>query len=379
MRLRPRTLRGRLALFYAVVLALVLVAYSGAVYYVAIFAEEASEGQDGDSEEVLTGGRRVLWTLALALPISLGIAVGGGMWAARRIFVPLAELVAVAGELGDGRLDRRIPPKEGAGEEVERLIAALNGMLARMEGSVKGMRRFTADASHELRTPLAVLMGNLELSLRRSRSADELRATVEGTLEEMGNLSLLLESLLTLARSDSRELHLSLSRVDAAEVTRRTVEPYEAIAAERGISLALEVRCPETMVVADPLWLGRAVANLVDNACKFTPPGGQVEVTVTDNPGVQITVCDSGPGLLDEERERAFERFYRGTKARGEQSGFGLGLPLARDVVRALGGELRLLPTGLCGAHTGACFAIELPRARPEGPAGSVHQAAGGV
>jgi signal transduction histidine kinase len=205
-------------------------------------------------------------------------------------------------------------------------------------------------------------MGNLEVALRRSRSAEELRGTVESALEEMGRLSHLLDSLLTLARSDAGELHLSRTLVDAAEIARRAVDPYDVIAAERGIALEMHL-VPVARVVADPLWLGRAVQNLVDNACKFTPSGGRVSVAVTGDAEateglVRISVADTGPGLCQEERERAFERFYRGAAVRGASEGFGLGLPLARDIVRALGGELRL---GSPDGAGGACFVIELP------------------
>src|SRR5262249_1956120 len=154
----------------------------------------------------------------------------------------------------------------------------------RLEQSVGGMRRFTADASHELRTPLAALMGELEITLRKPRSADELRTTVEGTLEKLGDLARLVESLLALARAGASALPLNLAEVEVGPLVRRAAEPYEAVLAARGI----ELRWQEEPLVArvDPLWIGRVIANLFDNACKFVPDGGWVEVKIKD--GVEI-------------------------------------------------------------------------------------------
>jgi signal transduction histidine kinase len=230
-------------------------------------------------------------------------------------------------------------------------------MLDRIQRSVEATRRFTADASHELRTPLAILTGELEIALRRPRPEGELRATMESSLEELGKLSRLVNALLVLARSDAGELPLERSRIDLGEVVRGAVDPYEAIAAERQIRLRSHLPSGVT-ANADPLWLGRAVANLVDNACKFTPAGGEVSVHVERlRDRVRVSVNDSGPSIDSAEEARVFERFYRADAARGTAPGFGLGLPLAREIARALGGDLGISrPSG-----PGNQFWLELP------------------
>lgn len=357
--LRPRTLKGRLAIWYAGVLAVTMVAF-GAASYLAFVSEESKEGalDEEDEAEIAQVGGKVLAAVAIGLPIALAVAAGGGWWIGRRALRPIDDVVRVAGALDADDLSARVPHDRGDAQEVQRLVTAFNGMLERIEHSVGGLRRFTADASHELRTPLAVMMGELEVALRRPRDSAELRATMEGALEELGRLARLVDSLLTLARADAGELPLERVPLDAGDVVRRVVDPYETVAAERG--LALEIACPAPAPVStDPLWLGRAVANLVDNACKFTPRGGRVSVAVTHaGDQIRIEVADSGPGITGDDRERAFERFYRARAVRGSTEGFGIGLPLARDIARALGGDLTLDAPPAGG---GARFHLDLP------------------
>lgn len=351
---RPRTLRGRLTLWYTAVLAIVLLAFGGTTYVVAM-QDEAEEAVHGEPPDVVH--RRLLLALGLGFPAAVLVAIAGGLWISRRALAPIDEVVRVARSLDAENLASRIPTQAGAGREVQGLVAALNAMLDRIERSVGGLRRFTADASHELRTPIASLMGNLEVSLRKPRAAAELRGAMEGALEELGGLARLIESLLTLARSDAGELRLEPVETDVGKLVEGVLEPYQEIAVERGIRL--EARGgTAARVSADPLWLGRAVANLVDNACKFTPRGGCVTVCVqAGNDHVRIFVEDDGPGLADDERDRAFERFYRGESARGGSDGFGLGLPLAREIAQAMGGGLVL--EGRAGGGTVA--SLELP------------------
>jgi two-component system OmpR family sensor kinase len=357
----PRTLRARLAAWYAAVLAVTLLAFAGAVYFLLADEDEHDQCQPAnlctlvDPPEHL--GRRLAVAVAIALPGALAVAIGGGFWVTRRSLRPLDEITRVAGELGGDTLARRVALDRDAAVELVQLGDALDHMLARIDRSVHGMRRFTADASHELRTPLAALRGELEVTLHRPRSHDELRQSCESALEEVGRLSELVELLLTLARSDAGELPLQRRAVNVHELVQRVVAPYEAVAADRGQRLEC-VGEASLAVTTDPTWLERAVVNIVDNAVKFTPEGGQVRVeTAARDGGVCIVVSDSGPGIGDAEAERLFERFYRGSHARATP-GFGLGLALASDVVGALGGRLTVAGSELGGA----AFTIELPR-----------------
>jgi heavy metal sensor kinase len=357
MKASPRTLWGRLALWFSLVLVGVLLAFSAAVLL--IFA--ADEAAEPPAVKALEGPdhvvERVLVAVAIALPGSLALALGGGWWIARRSLAPLRQIVAVTGELGADQLARRLPEAAGAAEEIAQLTAALNQMLERLERSVAAMRRFTADASHELRTPITILMGEIELALRRPREPAQLTATLEASLEELGHLARLTDALLTLARSDSGELPLEPVERDLVELVRTALVPYEAVMSARGVALKWS-GVPPVRALVDPLWLGRALANLIDNACKFTPDGGEVAVAVERQDGVaRICVADSGPGLSPLDRARMFERFYRGEAARAGAQGFGLGLALAREIVRAQGGALE----AGASAQGGAELRIVLP------------------
>jgi two-component system, OmpR family, sensor kinase len=359
-----KTLRARLAVFYAIALALVLAAFAATAYAI-VEAEEAEEPPEVAALEPPTHtGQRFLIALGAALPVAIAIAVGGAVVIARRGLKPLDDVIATAERVGDAEsLRERVPVAPGSVDEAARLVAAVNAMLARLDRSVAGMRRFTADASHELRTPLGALLGELELTLRRPRSEEHLRGVVEAALEQLGRMSRLVEALLMLARSDAQALPVAPVAIDLVEAVKRAVEPYEAVMA--GKSIRLEWRGAPApvpvMVRADPLWLGRVVANLVDNACKFTPAGGTITVAVAvaaDGARARVDVSDSGPGIADADRERVFERFHRGTDARaGGADGFGLGLPLARELARAMAGDVRAEP-----AERGARFVLDLPR-----------------
>lgn len=355
-----KTLRGRLAAWYAAVLTVTLLAFAATVY---VFVD-----QDEDEEQAQLGAaavkeapehlaQRMLLALAVALPGAVAIAVVGGFWITRRTLAPLDDVARVAAELGAERLDRRIELPRHASTEIQQLADVLNGMLGRLDRSVSSMRNFTADASHELRTPLSVLRAGLEVTLRRPRTPDELRAAIEAALGDVERLSELVDTLLTLARSDSGELPLKRERLDAVEVVRRVLSPYELVAAERRLTLEWRTKGPVD-IESDGVWLGRVVANLVDNACKFTPPGGSVDVeVVAKGRGAQITVSDTGPGFAPEEIEHLFERFYRSRRTQGEVEGFGLGLALSREIVRTLGGAL----TARARERGGATFIVDLP------------------
>lgn len=363
---RWRTLPVQLGGFFAVVITATLLLFSASIYMVAQLTEQDDDDEYEYTESELAEEREhLLTTIAIALPVSLAAAIGGGFILAQRALKSLERVIQIAEQTSAENLSARIPEVRGAGHEVERLVAASNAMLDRIERAVSGLRRFTADAAHELRTPLAVLMGRLELSLRRPRDAEALRGTIETTLEELERLTRLVEVLLTLARSDAGDLAVSSVPVDVEAFLHRVMSPYEAVAAERGLLLRLLTSAPPELVVkTDPLLLGRVLANLLDNSCKFTPAGGTVELRATYGPrGLVIAVADTGPGLPESERPRVFERFFRSASVRGSIEGFGLGLPLAQDLTRALGGQLyaAVVPVG-------AEFVVELPLRAESGP-----------
>jgi signal transduction histidine kinase len=357
-----RTLRGRIAFFYACVIALALMAFAATMYGIFVTTESAEPDPTGEeAREIVEMRSRVLLALGIAVPVGLAVAVGGGVLITRRAFGSLDAVVRTAAVLDLDNIQARIPTFAGAGTEVEQVAAALNGMLGRLEGAVLGLRRFTANAAHELRTPLAVLLGNLELALRRPDDARAARATMEETHEELERLTQLVESLLTLARGDARELPVRAEKVDIGEVLGQVTDLYEVVAQQRGIALTRHAAAP-AVIQTDALLLSRILANLVDNACKFTGAGGRIDIYLESGPaGARVCVQDSGPGIAANEQERIFERFYRGTSGRAVHSGFGLGLSLARDLAHTLSGSLIVEPPP--PGQPGARFVLQLPPA----------------
>lgn len=342
-----RALRNRLVLVFAGVLTATLLAFGGTVYLAAVVAEAREDEPDHEKERELAAVRHLLALALLAgIPVAIAASLGGAHLLSRHALATVGRIVRTANTLTLESLDARIPSAPHAGREIEELIAALNAMLDRVSRAANSLRRFTADAAHELRTPLAVLSSEIEVCLHRPRDPETLRETLVTTLEGLGRLSRLVDVLLTLARSDAGELPVTLSEVDPAALLAQIAAPFEDVAAERGVLFVLappESATPRPRLRTDPLLLGRAIANLLDNACKFCSVGGTVTVLLRSDPdATEITVRDSGPGMSAEDLARAFDRFYRSPGHRGSTDGFGLGLALTREFMRVLGGRLIL-------------------------------------
>jgi two-component system OmpR family sensor kinase len=266
---------------------------------------------------------------------------GGSWWLAGRAVRPVHEIIDQAEAIGAGSLGRRISAYADT-REYRRLVEVLNTMLGRIQRAFETQRRFTSDASHELRSPLTVIRGELELALRRERTSDEYRTVLASSLEEVVRLSRITEDLLTLARSDAGMLPAEPESVELDEVAGRIVERLQGTAEARGVSLSLSVTGARTVTV-DPGLLGQLIWNLADNALRYTPRGGRVEVGLAaSDDELHLEVVDTGPGLGDDP-ERLFERFYRpeGVRTPGEAtSGTGLGLAIVRAIAEDYGGRV---------------------------------------
>ena len=291
--------------------------------------------------------------LVIFLPLALLAASLGGYALAAGALRPVEVLRrrAEAVEPGEpGRLP--VPP---AGDEVTRLAQTLNEMLGRLQAAVEHERRFVADASHELRTPLALLRTELDLALRRPRSHEELESALRSAADETQRLSRLAEDLLLIARADRSPLPVRREVVAADELLSDAAMRF----ANRASSLGREVRVVETdlQVEADPLRVGQALVNLVDNS--LTHGGGTVELVAEERDGfVELHVRDAGAGFPLEFRDRAFDRFSRADEARSGR-GSGLGLSIVELVAVAHGGDASLADSSSGGADVW----ISLPRA----------------
>jgi two-component system, OmpR family, sensor histidine kinase MprB len=271
---------------------------------------------------------RIRWLLIAIAATGIAVAAVLGLLVARAALGPVRRLTATAERVTEtGDLSERIDAQ--GRDELSRLAGSFNTMLGALEESARAQRQLVADASHELRTPLTSLRTNIEVLAGGRRLPDgERERLLHDVIEQTGELTNLIAELIELARgeqqpADPEDVRLDLVAAQAVERARRD---------RPGISFAIDLS--ESVVHGVPANIERAVGNLLDNAAKWSPPGGEVEVVVGDG---SVTVRDHGPGIAEEDLPFVFDRFYRAASARG-MSGSGLGLAIVRQVAEAHGG-----------------------------------------
>lgn len=316
--------------------------------------------QVGRSErDVRAALERLLLLMGLAIPLTLLLAVAGGLFLAGRALDPIDRITRTAAAIGAEDLSRRLE-LPATPDEVGRLAATFDRMLDRLDEAFQRQRRFTADASHELRTPLALLSGRTEVALERARTPAEYRQVLAGVRDDATRMSRLLGELLLLARADRGQEMLTLEPLALDELVADTVSTLVPLARERDLALTTGAlaRCT---VMGDQTRLAQLVVNLVGNALKYTPPGGSVTVTLTaDGATATLAVADSGIGIAAEHLPHLFERFYRVDSARARaEGGTGLGLAIAEWIVTAHGGRIEVAST----PGAGSVFTARLPLA----------------
>lgn len=300
-------------------------------------------------------------TLLLVVPAGVALAGLLGWWMARQALRPVDALAAGAREISISRLDRRLPLR-GTGDELDRLADTFNQVFIRLEKAVEQMKQFTASISHELRTPLTALRGEAEVTLLRARSAEDYRRVLVSQLEEFDKLTQMVNQLLTLARAEAGEIALAFQPVDLSALVQSLTEQLEPVAGWKKVSLGVAVELG-VRVEGDPQWLERAVLNLLDNAIKFTPAGGRVQVEVRRSNGqALVDFRDTGVGIAAEALTHVFEPFYRVDPSRSKQiDGAGLGLSLVRWIVEHHHGQVEVESQ----PGQGSRFTVRLPLARP--------------
>lgn len=301
--------------------------------------------------------RNLLVALLVAGAVGLVLAAGSGWWLARRALQPVARITEEAGLIGTGgNLAERIQVPRAA-DELGWLAVTLNGMLARLEEAVTQQRRFVANVSHELRTPLTVMRSELDVSLASDILSRDARAVLESTREEAERMTGLVENLLTLARIDEEKgLHIIRRRCDLHQIAKATARELRPIAAQHGVTIRLNGS--NGPVEADPERLEQVVRNLLDNAIRYSPPGGTILVEIKTHDGqVELAVRDEGPGIAPAALEHVFERFYRNPAASHAEGGSGLGLAICREIAQAHGGAM----SATSAVGQGSTFRLRLP------------------
>jgi signal transduction histidine kinase len=280
---------------------------------------------------------RALLSVLLVIVVAVGL-VGG--WALTwQAFRPVRELLDTLRHITHtGRLDARVPVGD-EGDVLSELGRVSNAMLARIETLVTSMRNALDAVAHDLRTPIARLRGRAEQALLAPPDVNRYREALEDTVEEADRVSSLLTTLMDISEAEAGMMRLQRGPVDVARVLQETIDLYEDLAETRGVRLAMVPPSAGLTVNADYPRLRQALANLVDNAVKYTPSGGGVTVSAESRDGaVAFVVRDTGPGIPEDQRGRIWERLYRGEAGRKER-GLGLGLSLVRAVVEAHGGR----------------------------------------
>ncbi len=302
--------------------------------------------------------------LLLAIPLALALAGGGGWFLARRSLAPVVVMSERARRIGAANLDERLPIANPR-DELGQLATAFNELLERLDDSFEQQRRFMADASHELRTPISILRTAAAVAVSRKRNDVEYIEALELVGEQARRLTRIVEDMFTLARADAGQRTLQHSDFYLEEVVAESARAAAVLGASKGVAVEME-QAEESPCRGDEGLLRQMFLNLLDNAIKHTPTGGQVRVSLDRvNSHYLISVADTGTGIPPEAQGYVFERFFRADKSRSRTEtstggGAGLGLAIARWVAEAHDGSLELKDT----SATGSTFMATLP-ARP--------------
>ena len=306
-------------------------------------------------------------SLLMFAPLLLLGAAGGGYWLSRKALSPVDAITRTARTINATNLSDRLQ-KLRTGDELQRLSDTLNEMLGRIETAFIRVTQFTADASHELRAPIALIRTEAEIALRRPRGEADYREALRHILLEAERTSSLVGELLTLARADSGRESLHLVPVDLRGIVTEVGRQWQELMAVRKLTFTQLIASEDILILGDRGALQRLLAILLDNAVKYTPAPGTIEV-VLETRGVSavIRVCDSGIGIIPEEQPKIFERFYRADKARNRESGgAGLGLAIALWIVQQHQGSISVRSS----PGEGSTFVVEMPLQLATGSAG---------
>jgi len=294
-----------------------------------------------ESDKIL---KRYTWMYVGLIPFSLFCGCLLGWLLTGRALMPVIEVAQAAQRISGSNLSLRIPTRR-AGDELDYLIETFNRMIERLESSFQQIRQFSTDVSHELRTPITAIRGQLEVALFTAKTVEQYRDATLNSLQDVERLSQIVRALLLLSQAESGQLALQKTRLDLALVVRDIVEQFQipAEGARVHLSAYLPHECPAEV---DRVQIERMLSNLLSNAMKFTPAGGQVHVALRRLPeSIEIDVEDTGCGISEEHIPHIFERFYRvptQESCTDAERGLGLGLSFVAWIAKAHGGAIQV-------------------------------------
>jgi len=284
------------------------------------------------------------------------VATGVGWFMARRTVSGVEAVTSTARKISGGSLQERVPVKP-RGDEIDQLAITFNAMLDRIQTLLTEIKEMSDNIAHDLRSPVARIRGMAEVTLTSSKSLGEYENMAASTVEECDRLLDMINTMLLISRTEAGVEKLSRDEVDIAALVRKACDLFQPIAEDKNVTLRCQTR-GKSSLLGDARMLQRMLSNILDNAVKYTPPGGQVEVSVSESEkrDIVIIIHDTGAGISAADLPRVFERFYRGDQSRS-QPGTGLGLSLARAVARAHGGDIAVTST----LNQSSTFTITLP------------------
>ncbi|HEY6045794.1 MAG TPA: heavy metal sensor histidine kinase [Pyrinomonadaceae bacterium] len=292
------------------------------------------------------------------VPLILVLASLGGYFLARKSLAPMALMNEQTRTITAGNLSSRLDVANPR-DEVGRLATTINALLERLDVAFQEQQRFIADSSHELRTPVTVIRTEAEVALERQRDPKEYQASLALVRDEAERLSRIVEDLFMLARQPVASRGLMKETIHLDVLVRDCARAAQVLAARKGVRFDSQSNIPEVSLSGDDDLLKRLLLNLLDNAVKYTPRGGEIKLRLaTHNGDARITVEDTGVGIAAEDQPRVFDRFYRVDRARSRAlGGAGLGLSIARWIVEAHKGKISVESK----VGTGSTFTVELP------------------
>jgi len=306
-----------------------------------------------DREQVLERFREIVASVVIPVVV-LGFVAGAFL--ASRALRPIRQIIQTVRAIQAGAMDARVPTRQ-TGDELDELGTLFNGMLERISALIQGMRGALDNVAHDLRTPMSRIRGAAEMALRSGGEPDTYREALADCVEESDRLLTMLNTFMDISEAEIGALRLNLEAVNISPLLDDVVDLYQYVAEEKKIALSTAAP-PELWLRADRNRLRQVLANLLDNAIKYTPAGGRVEIRASQQQrAVVISVKDTGIGMPPDELPKIWDRLYRADQSRS-QRGLGLGLSLVRAVVQAHGGDVE----ASSAIGVGSTFTIRLPR-----------------
>jgi heavy metal sensor kinase len=294
------------------------------------------------------------------IPLVLIVGFISGMILTAQFLSPISKLICVSNGISRSDASGELPLR-GTGDELDRLAASFNNVLAKLRESNQKIILFTANASHEIRLPITAIKGEAEVILERGGDTDEYREILSNVVIEMDRLARMITRLLALSRGDSGLDRYDMKRVELRGLLSKMTDFYRVLAEKKNIALSLSRGMDDIYVQGDPGRLEELFSNLIENAVRYTPENGSITLDITEEKdNYAVKVSDTGMGIPKEEQEKIFERFYRVDKARArEDGGAGLGLSIAAMIAKAHRGSISVESMPQRGSVFTVCLPID--------------------